>query len=105
MLWNLLKSWSSKVKNEQHVPKLFKSEIRAIQAWSQGTATPEQQKRAFDVVYYKVCLTGLSPYISGDEKANQFLAGRNHCGVALRDIAKIDPNNGIDDNEFFNKRK
>lgn len=65
------------------LPLFVAADAAAIKAWAQGTASPEQQKRAFNFVVYQLAGIGKLAFHPGDSHATAFKDGRRSVGVHL----------------------
>ena len=65
------------------------AEAAAVKAVSTGTATPEQQKAAFDWIIKNAGGIGAQSYRPGDSHATAFMEGRRFVASQLVAIATI----------------
>ncbi len=68
---------------------LNKADAMAIKAMAEGTATPDQQKRALDAIIYRVaCVDDLSYRADdhGGERDGAFAEGKRYVGLQLKKL-------------------
>lgn len=73
------------------LPPTDKHDIYAIKGVFNGTATPEQQQRAFDWIVKKLCQVVGLPFVPGHPDVTNFKQGQQYVGYVLTQIV-TDPN-------------
>ena len=66
-------------------PKWEIADVAAIQACYDGSATPEQQKRAIDWIVYQACCTDEVEY-RPDQREHVLASGRRFVGLQVRKL-------------------
>lgn len=73
------------------------ADIRAIQDLEQGKASPEQQKRALDLIINTFSAT-YYPSFRNDPRSSDFMEGRRFVGLELVTLLKLNASNVRGDN-------
>ena len=75
-----------------HPPVYNKPDHRAIQAIAEGTASPEEQRRALDWIINNACGTYDEPFRPGDGDTVTYMLGRRSVGLAIVKLIKLKVN-------------
>lgn len=71
-------------------PPISPAEQAAVRAVKMGTATADQQRRAFHWIMFKAAGISSHSFMPGDPYGTHFLEGRRSVGVILGNAIKID---------------
>lgn len=79
------------------LPDFEVGDAAAVKAWALGTATDEQQRRAFQFVVYQLSGIGRPSFHHGDDHATSYKEGRRSVGIHLAHLVttpmiKLKPN-------------
>jgi hypothetical protein len=74
-----------------HPPPYDTDDIRAIQALAQGTASPDDQKRALDWIVNVAAGTYDEPFRPNEQDTVTYMVGRRSVGLAVVKLMKLKP--------------
>jgi hypothetical protein len=82
---------------EPHVPAAYDDwDMRAWQALNRGEATPEQQRRCLEHLFFVCNPAGSLGYVPGDPYASAFENGKRRVGIEISNIISRRPSKDSD---------
>jgi hypothetical protein len=66
-------------------------DVMAVKALADGTATPDQQKRALHFILVHVCKVDDEPYCPSSDRDTAYALGKRRVGTYLRSLLSADP--------------
>lgn len=74
-----------------HPPLYEVDDIHAVQALSNGEATPDQQQRALSWIINNASMTYDEPFDPESARATDYVLGRRSVGLAIVKLLKLKP--------------